>query len=78
MAIVVRLDSASNDEQWECVNKVAHITVGTANDTIKPKESNDLLERWLEEGTSGPSNICEIVFEKKLAVSGSVKCVLSR
>ncbi|RUS35431.1 fungal tRNA ligase phosphodiesterase domain-containing protein [Jimgerdemannia flammicorona] len=27
------------------VNKIAHVTVGTANDTVKPKESNTVLEQ---------------------------------
>ncbi|POS86774.1 hypothetical protein EPUL_001535, partial [Erysiphe pulchra] len=42
MAVVVRLI----DKGWECVNAVAHITIGTREESIKPKESNDLLLRW--------------------------------
>ena len=74
MAIVARL--ADPDGTWETVNRVAHITVGTANDSIKPKESNDLLVRWLEEGSAG--NIQEVVFENKVELKGSVHAVMSR
>jgi tRNA ligase len=75
MAIVVRLI----DEQgkWECLNQVAHITVGTRDDAVKPKESNDLLGRWLEEGTAG-GKTREVVFESKPVVDGIVKPVQSR
>ena len=76
MAIVVRLIDESNT--WECVNKVAHITVGTRDDGVKPKESNVLLARWLESGTGGETNIQEIAFEGRPTVEGIVRGVLSR
>ena len=74
MAIVARLV----DEGWECVNKVSHITVGTRAPEVKPKESNDLLERWLEQGSGDHSDIGEIVIEGRQVVHGVVKGVLSR
>lgn len=74
MAIVARL----NDSEWECVNKVPHITVGTRADNIKPKESNDLLARWLSEGGNEENKIEDIAFEVRPAVKCAVKSVLSR
>ncbi|EKJ69046.1 hypothetical protein NXS19_003475 [Fusarium pseudograminearum] len=76
MAIVVRL--ADQDDRWQCVNRVAHITVGTRDNTVKPKESNDLLARWLEVGSSPETNIGEVVFAGKPTVKGTVMPVLSR
>jgi tRNA ligase len=76
MSIVVRLDDA--DGQWQCTNNVAHITVGTRDDGVKPKESNDLLARWLEVGSGEESGIFDIAFEEKICLAGVVKGVLSR
>ncbi|KAK1246066.1 hypothetical protein MKX07_005135 [Trichoderma sp. CBMAI-0711] len=77
MAIVVRIVDEEN--KWECVNRVAHITVGTRDNSVKPKESNDLLARWLEEGAGGEGNtIQEVVFAEKPVVKGFVQGVLSR
>ncbi len=74
MAIVVRLVDEEN--RWTCVNKVAHITVGTASQSTKPKESNDLLEKWLAEGADG-TKIQEVVLENKPKLSGTVRGVCS-
>jgi tRNA ligase len=74
MAIVVRLVDEEN--RWTCVNRVAHITVGTASASVKPKESNDLLEKWLEEGADG-EKVLEIVLESKPRLSGTVRGVCS-
>lgn len=76
MAIVVRL--VDDDERWQCVNHVAHITVGTRDDSVKPKESNDLLERWLEVGSAPETKIGEVVFPEKPTLKGRVAGVLSR
>ncbi len=76
MAIVVRI--SDNEDKWECANRVAHITVGTRDDSVKPKESNDLLGRWLDEGLSGKPKIQEVVFTEKPTVTCEVKGVLSR
>ena len=74
MAVVARLVG----EGWECANKVSHITVGTRGPEVKPKESNDLLERWLEQGSGDHSGIGEITLEYRQVVHGTVKGVLSR
>lgn len=76
MAIVVRLNDP--EDKWHCANKVAHITVGTRDDTVKPKESNDLLERWLAEGAAEASGIEDVGFEGRPNLKGVVKPVLSR
>ncbi|KAK8078943.1 RNA ligase-domain-containing protein [Apiospora phragmitis] len=76
MAIVVRL--VDPEDRWKCVNDVAHITVGTRDDGVKPKESNDLLAKWLKDGTGEETGIGERVFEPKLVLKGVVKGVLSR
>ncbi|KAH9988642.1 fungal tRNA ligase adenylyltransferase [Xylariaceae sp. FL0662B] len=80
MAIVVRLQPQEGEDpnKWVCVNKIAHITVGTRDDGVKPKESNDLLARWLEGGSGADSGIGERVFEGKPTLRGSVRGVLSR
>ncbi|KAG6035275.1 hypothetical protein E4U41_006150 [Claviceps citrina] len=75
MAVVVRLlDDAAT---WECVNRVSHITVGTRDNTIKPKESNDLLNRWIEGGADA-TGITEILLEDRPILEGVVKGVPSR
>lgn len=76
MAIVVRLNDP--EDKWHCVNKVAHITVGTRDDSVKPKESNDLLGRWLADGAGEGSQIEDIVFEDRPSVKGVVRPVMSR
>lgn len=76
MAIVVRLHD--KDDMWQCLNKVAHITVGTRDDSVKPKESNDLLLRWLQEGCTDQNGIAEAIFGNRSAIQGEVKPVLAR
>lgn len=75
MAIVVRL--IDDVGKWVCVNRVAHITVGTRDASVKPKESNDLLARWLDEDASG-APVGQVAFEEKPTVRGDVRGVLSR
>lgn len=71
MAIVVRLI----DKGWECVNAVAHITIGTREDSIKPKESNDLLRRWNND--SDPT-IKTLVVDSHPIINGTATVVHSR
>ena len=70
MSIVTRL----LDEGWETANSVAHITVGTASQDIKPRESNGLLERWMESGTEKGIQECEICGH--VEVNGNVMAVM--
>jgi len=74
MAIVARIV----DEGCECTNQVAHVTVGTRADDVKPKESNDLLKRWIEVGSGDDSGIGEVIIGDRHVVDGVVKGVLSR
>lgn len=73
MAIVARLV-----DDWECSNKIAHVTIGTRSPDVKPKESNDLLNSWLVEGSGDASGIGEVAIEGRPTVRGTVKRVLSR
>ncbi|KAK4183113.1 putative tRNA ligase [Podospora australis] len=92
MSIVVRLIPNPEDEnintegdstqpakpKWECVNKVAHITVGTRDEQVKPRESNDLLAKWLEQGSGPETKINDLLIEGKPLLKGVVHGVLSR
>lgn len=76
MAIVVRINDP--EDKWQCVNVMPHVTVGTRNDTVKPKESNSLLKRWIEEGAGEHSNIKDIGIEGRPSFKGVVRPVMSR
>lgn len=78
MAIVVRLNDASPENRWQCANNVAHITVGTRDESVKPKESNELLARWLLEGPTAENRIVDVGLEGRPVVKGTVRPVLSR
>lgn len=87
MAIVVRILPKGGEEggeesgekgKWECVNRIPHVTIGTRDDSVKPKESNELLNKWLQVGSGGMTGIGERVIEGKPVVKGSVRAVLSR
>lgn len=71
MAIVVRL-LPKEGADFETVNRVAHITVGTRDNSVKPKESNDLLARWLEGEVEG---VNDVVLEERKTLTGVVKGV---
>lgn len=76
MAIVVRLSDVEGN--WTCTNSVAHITIGTRDNSVKPKESNDLLEKWLENGINEGDSMSEIILTQGEPMIGEVKGVLSR
>ncbi|KAF2686606.1 tRNA ligase [Lentithecium fluviatile CBS 122367] len=92
MCFVVRLDGATELRgqseagtstgtellRFESVNPVAHVTVGTADQGIKPKESNELLQRWLNEGSGGQTGIRELSVKGSVVLEGSVRGVLGR
>lgn len=78
MAFIVRLAPfEEGGEQFQSTNATAHITVGTASPDVKPKESNDLLARYLAEGC-GPNGIQEMAIKGNVELEGTVKAVLSR
>jgi tRNA ligase len=76
----VQSEAGTGTEQlaFESVNPVAHITVGTASQDVKPKESNDLLQRWLNGGSGGETGIREASVKGKVVLDGSVRGVLGR
>lgn len=85
MAFVVRVLPSENSNagiaagaQWQCANATPHITVGTANQNVKPKEANDLLECWMagQEGLGGKIWDKEVPGVKIL--EGTVKPVMQR
>lgn len=71
MAIIVRL-LPKEGADFETVNRVAHITVGTRDSSVKPKESNDLLARWLDGDAEG---VHDVVLEERKTLAGVVKGV---
>lgn len=73
MAIVVRL--LPKEGEFETTNKVAHITVGTRDNSVKPKEANDMLERWMEGGAEGNPGMQDVVLEERRVVNGEVRGV---
>ncbi len=74
MCVVARLLDAQ-ENGWETVNEVAHITIGTANQNIKPRESNDLLSKWLAVGSGAESGIGEGQIPGKVVLYGVVKAM---
>jgi len=74
VTFVVRLMN-EGEQKWESVNKVAHITVGTVNAFVKPKESNDVLEKWLSGNTKG---IEEEKVKGSIVLDGTVLGVLAK
>ncbi|KAL4913570.1 fungal tRNA ligase phosphodiesterase domain-containing protein [Aspergillus aurantiobrunneus] len=79
VARIMPADTGEDDQfDWVCVNPLPHVTVGTASPEIKPKESNDLLQRWLKEGASQGSGIWEAEIPGVKVVNGTVNVVMSR
>lgn len=83
MAFVARIlpavdNNPENEIGWPCANKIPHITIGTASPEIKPKESNDLLQRWLEFGSGGDTGIYEMEVKGVKVVNGIVGPVMMR
>lgn len=70
--------SATEELTFETVNAVAHVTVGTADQSVKPKESNDLLQRWLNEGSGGETGIREASVKGNAILDGSVRAILGK
>ncbi|QDS74163.1 hypothetical protein FKW77_001634 [Venturia effusa] len=80
MCFVVRLVNGSTEagQKFETVNKMAHVTVGTSSPAVKPKESNELLARWLENGSGEDTGIWEEKIAGNVVLEGSVRGVLSK
>ncbi|KAI2790231.1 hypothetical protein POX_d05738 [Penicillium oxalicum] len=86
MTFVVRLLPFEGDSHAEgvadaglpCANAIPHITVGTVSPAVKPKESNDLLQRWLEVGSGGDTGIFEAEVPGVQVVEGQIHPVMMR
>lgn len=84
MAFVARIlpcDQQSTSDlpdTWPCANDIPHITVGTVGPEVKPKESNDLLKKWLEVGASPETGIWEVEVPPVKVLEGIVGEVLRR
>jgi tRNA ligase len=79
MTFVVRILPAEGEtNELPCANAIAHITVGTASQDVKPKESNDLLQRWVESGSGGETGIFEAEVGGVKVVEGGVGVVMMR
>lgn len=88
MAFVVRIlpptenesesGSAAKDPGYPCANAIPHVTVGTVSAGVKPKESNDLLRRWVEVGSGGETGIWEAEVKGVKVVEGVVGVVMMR
>lgn len=78
MAFVVRVQPVDEQADWPCANSIPHITVGTAAQNVKPKESNDLLQRWLEKGAGPETGIWEAEVPAVKVLDGTVVAALGR
>lgn len=76
MCFVIRLVSEGETE-WKSVNDTAHVTVGTVDSSVKPKESNDLLKKWLDVGSDG-TGVMELQIKGHVELDGSVRGVLQK
>ena len=74
MCIVARI----LDDGWETTNANAHVTVGTADTSIKPVESNALLEKWLQVGANEASGIGELLLKGGEEVLAEARAVMPR
>ena len=84
MGIMVRImpsdqqQSGSGDD-WPCANAIPHITVGTMSSDVKPKETNDLLARWMDGNDDGKG---PKIWEKEIpgmkVLEGTVRAVMQR
>ncbi|KAI9673789.1 MAG: hypothetical protein M1829_003907 [Trizodia sp. TS-e1964] len=74
MAIVVNLLDAQ-EKNFVTTNAFAHITVGTVSVEVKPKESNDMLQKWTSMGSSPASGIRDLEIKGGIVLDGVVKGV---
>ncbi|KAF7590915.1 hypothetical protein BBP40_002221 [Aspergillus hancockii] len=74
MAVAVR-EIKGKDGSLPCANAHPHMTIGTANDSIKAFESNELLERW-KRGDDSKGVIRSIPFPPGQSFRASVEANL--
>jgi tRNA ligase len=84
MGIVVRImpsdqHPTSTCDGWPCANAIPHITVGTISADVKPKETNDLLARWMDGNDDGKGpKIWEREIPGMKVLEGTVRAVMQR
>lgn len=77
MAIVVTLNDWNN--QWKSTNAIPHITIGTRDRSVPPKESNTLLPLWAEgEYNHQQDTIREIAIPTSPVIEGEVKAIFAK
>lgn len=62
-------------EEFKGTNQLAHITVGTKDRGVKPKESNDMLETWQKQGRTVGGGFGMVSVREEAPVRGVVKAV---
>ncbi|XP_014550499.1 hypothetical protein COCVIDRAFT_115311 [Bipolaris victoriae FI3] len=70
--------TATEELAFTTANPIAHVTVGTAAPSIKPMESNALLQKWVNGGSGGQTGIGELSVKGNVVLEGSVRGVLGR
>lgn len=86
MCVVVRLDGKAElqvdgehkEVEFQTVNPIAHVTIGTRDPSVKPVESNALLQRWLQDGSGEKTGIFEETVKGNVVLPGTVRGVLQR
>ncbi len=81
MCIVAKVPDAAGPAaaaRLPLVNRVAHVTLGTAAPHIKPKESNELLDKWRERGADVVARIDELALDDVVVLNGTVRAVMQR
>lgn len=67
-----------SEDEYPCANPIPHVTVGTVSPDVKPKESNDLLARWVQVGPGEETGIFEKEVKGVKVVEGTVGVVMMR
>jgi tRNA ligase len=70
MALAVKM--TGKDRPLPCANPNPHATIGTADDSIKAFESDDLLKRW-REGDQSKGSIRSKVFPRGYTFGGFIQ-----
>lgn len=65
-------------EEFKGTNRISHITVGTRDNTVKPKESNEMLALWLKQGGTIGGEFGVVSVSEMMPVEGVVKAVSRR
>lgn len=67
------------DEGLQGTNRVKHITIGTKDSKIKPKEANEMLEKWMGDAPIGNRpKATDIPVGETVLLEGIVKAVAAR